>query len=345
MLDRADAWRHVRLTHQRAGWLLADFIDRGHATSLPVARLAQREVRRQLAGWPAERMNGADLVVSCTEFFALSDGRDSFLPDAVRPIRASERWALYLHWLWTEAERDAVGQPQALVSTAVVRAALGQVALDEVPARIKRHLGTDAAIWVLLARWPYDGSPVTDDEVRQATAGFDGRLVRAVRKSVRASLRASADDVQSQVAATLLTEKEYAEVHPVDLLARAFDGGINIAPRRIGNDTSRELLKGLPTPARPSRPRARSIVVEFRPGEELPEPAAVGEPDDPEGLAIAAEGSRRDRRRLARALSVDPAAFAAMASTAGEKVHAARTLGTSRPTLDKRLAKMATGMK
>jgi hypothetical protein len=340
-LDEANAWARGRLTGRQAAALVRDFHRCGGETSWAVAEVAQPRVTRELASVDWSTVAGARLVALVEARFALARGRDEFLPARHAPTAAEGRWLLYLHGLWRAAERRKLA-PHAPVLAAIVHALAGPFAWAEVERRLDAHVGTDAATWVLLAGWPaaYGDPAPCDAEVASA---LGGRLVRAARRHVRPSLRreATPPDVRSAAAQTLLSR--LGNVHPLEAVARALDGDLDVLPRAIGNELTRHLTDGLPESRKPSRQRERRIVFDFRDAGELAALAPSSDAADPEAALLARDERERDRTRLRAAYALDPATVDELRrayADGGGKVDAARALGVSRPTLDARIRRL-----
>jgi len=169
-LDAATAWERLRFTSQQAAALVKDFRDRGGNTSWAFAEAAAPRVERALRAVEWSDIAGARLIVLLEARFALTHGRDHFLPNRHAPEAAEGRWLLFLHALWDAAERGGA-EPHDRVLTAMVQAHAGPMALLEIERRLTAHIGMDAAVALLLMCWPPEyGAPMPhDSEIMQAT--------------------------------------------------------------------------------------------------------------------------------------------------------------------------------
>jgi len=89
-LCEALTWGRLRLTERQAAALLRDFDRRGQETSVAFAAEAQKHVVRELRDADWHVVPGFRLVMYGETFFALSRGRDLFLPGRYRPEADSD---------------------------------------------------------------------------------------------------------------------------------------------------------------------------------------------------------------------------------------------------------------
>jgi DNA-directed RNA polymerase specialized sigma24 family protein len=273
-------------------------------------------------------LDGRGLIAEVEAHARFQASLREFLPGAHRSAGEAERWRLFLHHVWRLAEK-ARRPPAIAVHAAVVSDVLRRGAARELPERLSRNIGADAAVAFLLAAWPSIWPQTADCPTQQEAYGaLTDRFVRSVRKNVRGNLRerASTDDLRGQAMVTIWRRFGRRQ-HPLDLMARALDGGaigLNHAPRAIGNDVSRLVGR-----EGPHAGDDEHLVILLRdPSVRGFTPQAV-----PDVLyELLDEESEAARRNL------DPALYDAVTRTAVKK-DIAKALGVSRPTVYKRIAR------
>ena len=236
-LARAGLW-DMRLGEAELQTLQDDLEQNRHPESLRFVRTAQREVVEQLADLSWSGVAGARLIVLVEHYVGLVRARDHFLPHNADKMAPSERQGLYLHYLWLQAEH-AGHDPHDLVLRAVLHLVAGPLALEEVCQRFdakKGHVGVYAAVFCLLARWEkVHGIEVGDDEVDSAIRRLRKLAWRRLPATITESetLDGLGDDLTFAVTETLLSR--FGNEHPLEVMARALDGDLNITPRAIAD--------------------------------------------------------------------------------------------------------------
>jgi hypothetical protein len=240
---------------QIATQLYRDFSAKPSPTSLAFARAAEAEATERLCIVDWAGVSGARLIALVEQWTALLREQRELLPPSVTAkLTAQERFGLFIHWVWRRHRRDR----RERVARAVIYAMAGPRALDEVERRFDDatgQVGLWPAVWFLVARWRdyYDGET---DPADAEIAGITNRLARIARRHVRTDQRATDGDLAGAVAETLL--RRFGGLHPLDAVARALDGDLNIVPKAIGEATSDHVTRGLPQSR--ARRRRRAVI-------------------------------------------------------------------------------------
>ena len=186
-----------------------------------------------------------------------------------------------------------------------------------------------AALFVCLSQAEHRGEEVYPKEFEDALEPLRrlswGHIGPGAREALTQTGNLKAEQ-NSRVAESLLAR--YGREDGLDLAARALDGDLNIAPRSIGEDTTRGIV---------GRPRRQKLVIEFIESqklEELPESFCVDPWHD------SAPGDARRVLDRFSALSPDVTkTVEAFLKTNGNVTKTADLLGISRQAFYKRLRK------
>ena len=134
----------------------------------------------------------------------------------------------------------------------------GRAFANELDVRFKGHVGVWAAILVCLTQAEQRGELVSAEEFEQSLQRLRRFSWRHTNSRALEALKQSGDlkgQQSSHVAEVVL--HNWGHAHGLDLAARALDGELDIAPRKIGDRTSESLI------GRPERRKGRPIEFQF----------------------------------------------------------------------------------
>ena len=234
--DEAQRLARLRLDRRDVAQLYSHLRQASPLPSWELARAAQPLVESEIAKVDWSQIAGANLIVLVERYFALATARDRFLPDVyAKALSTPYRWTLLLQVLAIHAGRDGQ-RPEDAVISALVTTAAGPRAMGEIDHRLRRgHCGVYAALWLLLARWgDLYGGTVDEAEISDTTTTLRKMAWRHVARSAR---HIPFQEATSAVATVVLSQ--WGTEHPLEVFARALDGQLNIAPRKIGNSVTK----------------------------------------------------------------------------------------------------------